>query len=108
MRPSRGVGGGRGGIHASRYAQIGSLMGRQVGKGAYTLQDWVEGYKLTLPANPGLRVRYYPTTTDPQEAPAALANAGKRLPLMGQVEVNVIVWDALPTVTVWVTWPAGL
>ena len=77
-------------IEAYRDPQTGRAMDHPVGTGAYLLKDWRRGSKITLAANPGFREEYYPTSSDPQESPAVLVNAGKRLPLIGQIEVNVI------------------
>ncbi len=77
-------------IEAYRDPHTGRAMDRPVGTGAYMLKDWRRGSKITLAANPGYREEYYPASKDPQEGVAVLANAGKRLPIIGQVEVSII------------------
>jgi len=70
--------------------KTGRAMEHPVGTGAYMLGDWRRGSKVTLLANPGYREETYPASRDPQESKAVLANAGKRLPLIGQVEISII------------------
>jgi oligopeptide transport system substrate-binding protein len=77
-------------IEAYRDPHTGRAMEHPVGTGAYMLRDWRRGSKVTLAANPGFREEYYPASSDPLESPAVRANAGKRLPIIGQVEVSII------------------
>jgi hypothetical protein len=49
--------------------------------------------KIVLEANPGYRDETYPvpgTGSEPGEAAIAQANAGKKLPIIGRVEVSII------------------
>lgn len=77
-------------IEAYGDPQTGRAMEHPVGTGAYVLKDWRRGSKVTLAANPGYREEYFPASKDPQESPAVLGNAGKRLPIIGQVEISII------------------
>jgi ABC-type transport system substrate-binding protein len=64
-------------------------MDRPVGTGPYQMKEWRRGSKVVLTANPGYREERYPSPD--ASAPAWIrANAGKRLPLVGQVEVNIM------------------
>jgi oligopeptide transport system substrate-binding protein len=77
-------------IEAYADPRTGRAMDHPVGTGAYMLKDWRRGSKVTLVANPGYREDYYPASKDPRESPAVLANAGKRIPMISQIEVSII------------------
>ncbi|MEO8677388.1 MAG: ABC transporter substrate-binding protein, partial [Casimicrobiaceae bacterium] len=77
-------------IEAYANPQNGRAMDHPVGTGAYMLKDWRRGSRITLVANPGYREEYYPASADPAESAAVRVNAGKRLPMIGQVEVSII------------------
>jgi oligopeptide transport system substrate-binding protein len=77
-------------IEAYADPQTGRAMDHPVGTGAFMLKDWRRGSKITLAANPGFREEYFPVSRDPKESPLVLANAGKRLPIIGQVEISII------------------
>jgi len=63
-----------------------------VGTGPYMLGEYKRSAKITLVANPGYReVTYTPAGPIPPESqPIAAALKGKRLPIPGRVEINVI------------------
>ncbi len=63
-----------------------------VGTGPYMLGEYKRSSKITLVANPGYReVTYTPAGPIPPESqPIAAALKGKRLPLPGRIEINVI------------------
>jgi ABC-type transport system substrate-binding protein len=64
-------------------------MDHPVGTGPFMLKDWRRGSRITLVANPDYRDDRYPTVGP--DAPATLrANSGKRLPLVGRVEVSIM------------------
>jgi oligopeptide transport system substrate-binding protein len=69
------------------------VMEHPVGTGPYRLKNWVRGQKIVLEANPGYRDETYPVPgagSEPGDAAIAQANAGKRLPIIGHVEVSII------------------
>ena len=69
------------------------VMEHPVGTGAYRLKEWTRGQKIVLEANPGYREELYPTPaagSEPGDAAIAKGLAGKRLPLVGRVEINII------------------
>jgi ABC-type transport system substrate-binding protein len=63
-----------------------------VGTGAYKLARWVRSQIIVLEANPGYREDYFETTggEDENDAKTAAHLKGKRLPLVGRVEISVI------------------
>ncbi|HTP47789.1 MAG TPA: ABC transporter substrate-binding protein [Casimicrobiaceae bacterium] len=74
------------------------VMEHPVGSGPYLLKEWVRGQKIVLEANPGYREEIYPAPgagSEPGDAAIARANAGKKLPIVGRVEISVIE-EALP------------
>lgn len=74
------------------------VMEHPVGTGPYRLREWVRGQKIVLEANPDYREEIYPapgTGSEPGDAAIARANAGKKLPIAGRVEISVIE-EALP------------
>ena len=73
----------------------GWTMENPVGTGPFKLKEWKRGSKVVLVANSGYRDDRFPDALDAGEAAIVRANAGKRLPLVKQVEVNVIE-EALP------------
>jgi oligopeptide transport system substrate-binding protein len=69
------------------------VMEHPVGTGPYRLKDWVRGQKIVLEANPGYRDETYPVPgagSEPGDAAVAQPNAGKKLPIIGRVEVSII------------------
>ncbi len=68
----------------------GWTMDHPVGTGPFTLNEWRRGSKIVLSANSGYRDERFPSAVDSTKDTSVRANAGKRLPLVGQVEVNII------------------
>jgi ABC-type transport system substrate-binding protein len=69
------------------------VMDNPVGTGPYMLKERVRGQKVVLAANPAFRdVRYPAPGPDAEPGDAAIAKglAGKQLPLVGRVEINII------------------
>jgi ABC-type transport system substrate-binding protein len=74
------------------------VMEHPVGTGPYRLKSWVRGQKIVLEANPGYRDETYPMPgagSEPNDAAIAKANAGKKLPIIGRVEISIME-EALP------------
>jgi ABC-type transport system substrate-binding protein len=72
-------------------------MEHPVGTGPYRLKDWVRGQKIVLEANPGYRDETYPVAgpgSEAGDAGIARDNAGKKLPIVGRVEISVIEEDS--------------
>ena len=72
------------------------VMDHPVGTGPYRLKAWTRGQKIVLEANPGYRDETYPVPgagSGPGDAAIAKPNAGKKLPLIGRVEVTIIEED---------------
>jgi ABC-type transport system substrate-binding protein len=73
------------------------VMEHPVGTGPYRLKDWVRGQKIVLEANPGYRDETYPVPgagSETSDGGVARANAGKKLPIVGRVEISVIEEDS--------------
>jgi ABC-type transport system substrate-binding protein len=71
-------------------------MEHPVGTGPYRLKEWVRGQKIVLEANPDFREQIYPVPgegSEPGDAAIARDNAGKRLPIVGRIEISVIEED---------------
>ena len=69
------------------------VMEHPVGTGAFRLKDWTRAQRIVLEANPGYRHETYPAPMGGSEAgDAAVAKglAGKRLPLVGRVEISIV------------------
>ena len=63
-----------------------------VGTGPFKLGKWVRSSLVTLDANPDFREEYFTTAGGEDERDAEIARhlAGKRLPLVGRIVINVI------------------
>ena len=69
------------------------VMGHPVGTGAYRLKEWTRGQKIVLEVNAGYRNELYPTPgagSEPGDAAIAKGLAGRRLPLVPRVEINIV------------------
>ena len=69
------------------------VMEHPVGTGPYRLKEWVRGQKIVLEANPGYRDEVYPVAgagSEKADARIAKENAGKKLPIVGRVEISVV------------------
>ncbi len=68
------------------------LAGHPVGTGPYLLKNWIRGHKMVLDASPSFRATYFGSTpsNDPLDRQIAARLAGKKLPIIGRVEVTVI------------------
>ncbi len=63
-----------------------------VGTGPYRLADWRRSARVVLEANPDFREEYFETAGGEDERDAKIAEhlKGKRLPLIGRIEISVI------------------
>jgi len=69
------------------------VMDRPVGTGPYRLKTWTRGQKIVLEANPGYRDRAYPAPgpgSTPGDAAIAAGSVGRKLPLVGRVEIAIV------------------
>ena len=68
----------------------GWIMANPVGTGPYKLKEWRRGQKIVLEASPTFRDVRYPESTDPADRALMARFKGKRLPLIGKIEIAVI------------------
>jgi oligopeptide transport system substrate-binding protein len=68
----------------------GWAMANPVGTGPYRLKDWRRGQRIVLEANPTYRDERYPEPTDANDRRFAKTLAGRKLPLVGRVEISII------------------
>ncbi|HTL77064.1 MAG TPA: ABC transporter substrate-binding protein [Casimicrobiaceae bacterium] len=68
----------------------GWAMANPVGTGAYRLKDWRRAQRIVLEANPGYRDERYPTPSSAADRALAKGLAGRRLPLVPNVEISII------------------
>ena len=68
----------------------GWAMANPVGTGPYRLKEWRRGQKIVLEANPGFREERYPESGDPADKAIVAKLKGRRLPLVGRVEISII------------------
>ncbi len=62
-----------------------------VGTGPYVLKEWTRGHKIVLEANPDFReMTLDESTAEPGDADIVRDIGGKRLPLIGRIEIYVI------------------
>jgi ABC-type transport system substrate-binding protein len=63
---------------------------RPVGTGPYRLKEWKRGSRIVLEANPDYRAIAFPKSDDPRHADLVKSMEGKRLPLIGVIQIAVI------------------
>ena len=68
----------------------GWIMANPVGTGPYKLKEWRRGQKIVLEASPTFREVRYPESNDPADRALMARFKGKRLPLIGKIEIAVI------------------
>jgi ABC-type transport system substrate-binding protein len=68
----------------------GWAMANPVGTGPYRLKEWRRGQKIVLEANPDYRDVRYPESTDPADREIMAQMKGKKLPMIGRVEISII------------------
>jgi ABC-type transport system substrate-binding protein len=71
-------------------AANGWTMANPVGTGPYRVKEWRRGQRVVLEANPGFRDEFYPPASDPADRALTQKLAGKRIPMIGRIEVSVI------------------
>ncbi|MGL5003256.1 MAG: ABC transporter substrate-binding protein, partial [Casimicrobium sp.] len=68
----------------------GRVMNNPVGVGPYRLGTWTKGSKLKLVKNESFREEFFPTEGEAADADVLARNKGKKIPLVGNVEVSII------------------
>ena len=68
----------------------GWIMANPVGTGPYRLKEWRRGQRTVLEASPTFREVIYPESTDPADRAIMAKMKGRRLPLIGRIEIAVI------------------
>ena len=67
------------------------VMEHPVGTGPYRLKSWTRGQRIVLEANPDFRDETYPAPgSDPADAAIARGLSGRKLPLVGSVDIAII------------------
>jgi ABC-type transport system substrate-binding protein len=67
------------------------VMEHPVGTGPYRLKSWTRGQRIVLEANPDFREETYPAPgPDPADAAIARGLTGRRLPLVGNIDIAII------------------
>ena len=68
----------------------GWAMANPVGTGPYRLKEWRRAQKIVLEANPSYREVRFPDSNDPADRAIVARSKGKKLPLIGRIEVSII------------------
>jgi len=68
----------------------GWTMANPVGTGPYRLKEWRRGQRIVLEANPGFRDEIYPAGNDPADRALTQKLAGRKIPMIGEIEISVI------------------
>jgi ABC-type transport system substrate-binding protein len=68
----------------------GWVMDNPVGTGPYLLKSWRRGQQIVLEANPNFRDVRFPESAQPEDRALLAKMRGKRLPVAGRVEINII------------------
>jgi ABC-type transport system substrate-binding protein len=68
----------------------GWIMANPVGTGPYRLKEWRRGQRIVLEASPTFREVLYPESHDPADRAIMAKMKGRRLPLIGRIEIAVI------------------
>jgi ABC-type transport system substrate-binding protein len=68
----------------------GWAMANPVGTGPYRLKEWRRGQKIVLEASPTFRDERYPDSSDPADKAMVAKLKGRKLPLVGRVEISII------------------
>jgi ABC-type transport system substrate-binding protein len=68
----------------------GWVMANPVGTGPYLLKSWRRGQQIVLEANPNYRDETFPESSDPADRELVSRMHGKKLPIVGRVEISII------------------
>ncbi|TAG74464.1 MAG: heme-binding protein [Burkholderiales bacterium] len=68
----------------------GRVMSNPVGVGPYRIKDWKKGSKVVLTKNENFREEYFPTNGEGGDAETLARNKGKRIPLVGNIDISII------------------
>jgi len=68
----------------------GWAMANPVGTGPYRIKEWRRAQRIVLEANPDYREVAYPVSSDPADREIVARLAGRKLPLVGRVEISII------------------
>lgn len=68
----------------------GWAMANPVGTGPYRLKSWRRGTRIVLEANPNYRDETFPTSNDPADRDLVAKMRGKKLPIIGRIEISII------------------
>jgi ABC-type transport system substrate-binding protein len=68
----------------------GWVMANPVGTGPYRLKDWRRAQRIVLEASPSFRDERYPEPVSAQDRTLVKTLAGRKLPLVGRVEISII------------------
>jgi ABC-type transport system substrate-binding protein len=66
------------------------VMANPVGTGPYRLKEWRRGHRIVMEANPDFRDVRYPESSDPADEAIMAKLKGKRIPLIGRIEIAII------------------
>src|SRR5207302_8053662 len=65
-------------------------MANPVGTGPYLLKSWRLGAQIVLEANPNYRDEVFPDSNDPAHKELVAKMRGKKLPIIGRIEISII------------------
>jgi oligopeptide transport system substrate-binding protein len=68
----------------------GRTMNNPVGVGPFKIKEWVKGNRVSLVKNENFREEYFPTQGEADDAATLARNKGKKIPLIGNIEIAII------------------